>query len=228
MSHQNLSWVSYIDLPQPDFKIAPNRRYVIEYSNFIISFAIYTIATTATPGPNTVMIVASGANFGIKRTLPHIFGILFGIIVVLAFIGIGFGQVFELYPQAQDILRYIGAAFLLYLAYKIATAKNNLNDNKNVGSPMSPLQAALLQAVNPKVWVVMIGAIGAFMSKDGNNYLELALMMATYAVISLPLQLGWCLFGREIGRFLTSERAFTIFNYSMAALLLSSIIALFL
>lgn len=174
------------------------------------------------------MLVASGANFGIKRTLPHIFGIVVGIISVLAFIGIGLGQVFELYPQAQDVLRYIGAVFLLYLAYKIATAKNNLDDASKAGNPMPPLQAALLQAVNPKVWVVMIGAIGAFMSKDGNQYLEIALMMATYVVVSLPIQLAWCLFGREIGRFLKSERAFRIFNYSMATLLLVTIITLFL
>lgn len=160
--------------------------------------------------------------------MPHILGIAVGIIIVLAFIGVGLGQVFELYPQSQDVLRYIGAAFLLYLAYKIATAKNNLNDDKNVGQPMPPLQAALLQAVNPKVWVVMIGAIGTFISKDGNKYLEIALMMATYVAVSLPIQFGWCLFGREIGRFLKSERAFKIFNYGMAALLVSSIIALFL
>ncbi|PCI87747.1 MAG: lysine transporter LysE [Hyphomicrobiales bacterium] len=174
------------------------------------------------------MVVASGANFGIKRTIPHILGIAFGIIVVLAFIGVGLGQMFEIYPQSQNILRYIGAAFLLYLAFKIATAKNNLNDGKTIGQPMSPLQAALLQSVNPKVWVVMIGAIASFVSIGGNKYLEIGLMMVTYVAVSLPIQFGWCLFGREIGRFLKSERAFRVFNYSMAGLLLITIITLLL
>lgn len=172
-------------------------------------------------------MVASGANFGIKRTIPHILGIGVGIIIVLAFIGIGLGQVFELYPKSQDVLRYIGASFLLYLAYKIATASHKLNDDRHIKKPMAPLQAALLQWVNPKVWVVMIGAIGSFISVGGNKYIEIAIMAITYLAVSLPLQFLWCLFGRELGRFLKSERAFRIFNYSMAALLLSSIVALF-
>lgn len=217
-----------IDLAYLQLKIAPNWRHVIDYSNFIISFAIYTFATTATPGPNTVMLVASGANFGIRRTIPHILGIAFGIIMVLALIGIGLGQMFELYPQSQTIIRYVGATFLLYLAYKIATAKNNLNDDQQIGRPMSPVQAALLQSVNPKVWVVMIGAIGSFVTIGGNKYLEIGLMMATYVAVSLPIQFGWCLFGREIGRFLKSDRAFRVFNFSMAGLLLITVITLVL
>lgn len=217
-----------IDLAYLRLKIAANWRHVIDYSNFIISFAIYTFATTATPGPNTVMVVASGANFGIRRTIPHILGIAFGIIVVLAFIGIGLGQMFEIYPKSQDVMRLVGAVFLLYLAFKIATAKNNLNDNKQVGEPMQPVQAALLQSVNPKVWVVMIGAISTFITVDGNKYLEIAVMMATYVAVSLPIQFGWCLFGREIGRFLKSERSFRIFNYCMASLLIVTVITLFL
>lgn len=170
--------------------------------------------------------MASGANFGIRRTIPHILGIGVGIIIVLAFIGIGLGQMFERYPIAQDYLRYIGAVFLVYLAFKIATASHKLDDDKQIKKPMPPLQAALLQWVNPKVWVVMIGAIGSFVSVGGNKYVEISIMAATYLTISLPLQFAWCLFGREIGRLLKSDRAFRIFNYCMAALLLSSVAAL--
>ena len=174
------------------------------------------------------MLVASGANFGIRRTIPHIFGIVVGIIVMLAFIGIGLGQMFETYPKSQDVIRFVGAVFLLYLAYKIATAKNNLNDNNSMGKPMTPVQAALLQSVNPKIWVVMIGAISSFITLDGNKYLQIAVMMATYVAVSLPIQFGWCLFGREIGRFLKSEKSFRTFNYCMAGLLILTVITLFL
>lgn len=199
----------------------------MEYSGLVFGYAAYVVATVGTPGPNNIMIIASGANFGIKRSLPHVFGIGLGFIFMQVMVGLGLGQVFISYPVVHDILRYVGAAFLLYLAYKIATSKNNMGKQTAVGSPFTFLQAAAFQWVNPKAWVMIIGAIASFISIDGDTFTELGIMILVNLFVSLPLIFGWCLFGLAIGRILKSDRAFKIFNYSMAGLLVLTIITLF-
>lgn len=199
----------------------------MEYSGLIFGYAAYVLATVGTPGPNNVMIIASGANFGVKRSLPHIFGIGLGFIFMQVLVGLGLGQVFISYPIVHDILRYVGAAFLLYLAYKIATSKNNIGKGEAVGTPMTFVQAAAFQWVNPKAWVMVIGAIASFISVDGDKFIELGIMIVVNLFVSLPLIFGWCLFGLAIGKILKSDRAFKIFNYGMATLLVLTIITLF-
>lgn len=199
----------------------------MEYSGLIFSYAAYVLATVGTPGPNNIMIIASGANFGIRRSLPHIFGIGLGFIFMQVLVGLGLGQVFILYPIVHDILRYVGAAFLLYLAYKIATSKNNIQQGDATGEPMTFIQAASFQWVNPKAWVMVIGAIASFISVDGDKFTELGIIITVNLLVSLPLIFGWCLFGLGIGRLLKSDKAFKLFNYGMATLLVLTIITLF-
>ncbi len=199
----------------------------MEYSSLVIAYSLYVVATVGTPGPNNVMIAASGANFGIKRSVPHVLGICLGFIFMMIVIGLGLGQVFVLYPIIHDVLRYVGAGFLLFLAYKIATSKKMDNKLENVGTPLTFMQAALFQWVNPKAWVMNIGAISTFLAVDGNKLIELSILSAVNFVVALPLIFGWCLFGREIGKFLKSDRAFMIFNYSMGGLLVVTILTLF-
>lgn len=199
----------------------------MEYSSLIFGYAAYVLATVGTPGPNNIMLAASGANFGLKRSIPHILGVGLGFMFMLVVVGLGMGQIFTTYPIIHDVLRYVGAAFLLYLAYKIATSKKPSTDGKASGTPFTFIQAAAFQWVNPKAWVMVIGAIASFITIGGDKYTELAVMVAVNVVVGFPLITGWCLFGREIGKFLKSDRAYMIFNYSMAALLVLTVFTLF-
>lgn len=200
----------------------------LDYINLILSYALFVLATVGTPGPNVVMIAASGANFGIKRSIPHIMGVVFGFIFMMALVGAGLGQIFDLYPFIHDILRYIGAAFMLYLAYKIATAKNNMQNGKVAGKPLTFIQASAFQWVNPKAWVMIIGAIAQFLTVGGDKFVELTIIVVVHLVVSAPMTFAWCLFGREIGKLLKSELAFRVFNFTMASLLAIAIFTLFI
>uniref|UniRef100_A0A2A4Z0Z1 Lysine transporter LysE n=1 Tax=OCS116 cluster bacterium TaxID=2030921 RepID=A0A2A4Z0Z1_9PROT len=200
----------------------------MDHLDLVLTYALFVLATVGTPGPNVVMIAASGANFGIKRSIPHIMGVVFGFIFMMALVGAGLGQIFDLYPFIHDILRYIGAAFMLYLAYKIATAKNNMQNGKAVGKPLTFIQASAFQWVNPKAWVMIIGAVAQFLTVGGDKFTELSIIITVHLIVSLPMTFAWCLFGREIGRLLKSELAFRVFNYIMASLLVIAIFTLFL
>lgn len=200
----------------------------MDYLNLILSYALFVLATVGTPGPNVVMIAASGANFGIKRSVPHIMGVVFGFIFMLGLVGAGLGQIFELYPLIHDVLRYVGAGFMLYLAYKIATAQNNMQNGKAVGKPLTFVQASAFQWVNPKAWVMIIGAVAQFLTVGGDNFIELTIIVMVHLIVSLPMTFAWCLFGREIGKLLKSELAFRVFNYVMASLLVIAIFTLFI
>ena len=200
----------------------------MDYLNLILSYTLFVLATVGTPGPNVVMITASGANFGIKRSTPHIMGVVFGFIFMMALVGAGLGQIFDLYPMIHDVLRYIGAAFMLYLAYKIATAKNNMQNGKVAGKPLTFIQASAFQWVNPKAWVMIIGAVAQFLTVGGDKFAELAIIVTVHFLVSLPMTFAWCLFGREIGKLLKSELAFRVFNYAMASLLVIAIFTLFI
>ena len=150
-----------------------------------------------------------------------------GFIFMLLVIGMGLGKLFTLYPIVHDVLRYVGAAFLLYLAYKIATSKNTSSNAKEAGKPFSFIQAAAFQWVNPKAWVMNIGAVTSFISIGGDKFAELSIMVILNLTVALALIFGWCLFGREIGKLLKSDRAFKIFNYSMAGLLVATVFTIF-
>lgn len=199
----------------------------MEYSSLIIGYALFVLATVGTPGPNVVMIAASGANFGIRRSMPHIWGITFGFLFMMALVGLGLGQIFMLYPIIHDILRYVGAAFMLYLAFKIATSKNNLGKGEVAGSPMTFLHASAFQWVNPKAWVMIISAVAQFLTIGGDKFTELSLIVVVHLVVSIPLTFGWCLFGVGIGKILKTDFSFKVFNYIMASLLILTIITLF-
>lgn len=199
----------------------------MEYSSLIVSYAVYVLATVGTPGPNNIMLASSGANFGLRRSVPHVLGVGLGFMFMLVVVGFGLGQVFVSYPIIHDVLRYVGAVFLLYLAFKIATSKNKSTKGEGTGKPLTFIQAAAFQWVNPKAWVMVVGAIATFISVDGDKFIELGIMVLVNVVVGFPLIFGWCLFGQEIGRFLKSESAFKIFNYTMGGLLALSVITLF-
>jgi threonine/homoserine/homoserine lactone efflux protein len=183
----------------------------------------FALATSLTPGPNTVMVTASGATFGFRRTLPHILGILVGFPGMLVAIGWGVGGVLETRPLVHATLRWVGAAYLLFLAWKIGTARR-ADAHGARGAPLGFLQALAFQWVNPKAWMMCVGALSTFTTVGGDLRRETFVIAATFALVSLPALVGWTLFGTALGRLLRTERSQRVFSCAMAALLVASLV----
>lgn len=185
---------------------------------FLGPAALYMITMTITPGPNNVMLTASGANYGFLRTLPHIFGILGGCFLLFAGIALGLGLLFERYPAIQLSLRVLGSAYLLYLAWRIATAPPPDLRARGEGKPLSFWQAAAFQFANPKAWVMGLALMAGFLPESGDT-LTNALLLAGFAeLVALPCIALWAGFGMAIGQWLDTPRAWQIFNWIMGAL----------
>lgn len=180
-----------------------------------LSVALFSISMSGTPGPNNVMLTASGALYGYRRTLPHIVGIMLGCFVLFMSIALGLGALFERYPLIQQGLKVVGAAYLLYLAWKIASAPPPDFAAREGARPLTAWQAAAFQFVNPKAWVMGIALVAGFLPHDGPlivNAAVLALLMEGVAFFCISL---WAGFGMAIGRLLTTPRAWRAFNVTM-------------
>lgn len=191
----------------------------------ILPFILFAISATLTPGPNNVMLLASGANFGLRATTPHIVGISLGFPIMVAAVGLGLGALFEQLPVLHVILRWVGSAYLLWLAWKITTAAG-LGTGKNRGRPFTFLEAAGFQWVNPKAWMMAISAYSVYSSPEAEPLLQAFLFGSVFLVIAFPSCGSWAAFGSAIGRLLTSARALRAFNLAMGALLAASVLLL--
>ena len=183
----------------------------------------FVLVSVTTPGPNNLMVLASGANFGLTRTMPHIVGITVGFPVMIVAIGLGIGFVFEAYPAAHQLLKYLAFAYLLWLAWRIAQAGRPRSARVNP-RPLTLLEAAAFQWVNPKAWAVVFAATALFMSVDGNRTLEIVVIAGLFGLVCLPNGVVWCLFGRVIAGFLGDDRRRRWFNTAMALLLVVSVV----
>jgi threonine/homoserine/homoserine lactone efflux protein len=185
--------------------------------------AVLLFAATAsiTPGPNNIMIMASGVNFGIKKSLPHLLGICLGFPIMVIAIGLGFGLVFQAYPLLHTLIKVIGIIYLLYLAWLIASAKPSVI-NADVSKPLRFQQAVLFQWVNPKAWVMATGAISAYTS-SGDAMLGQVLFIAFAFSVTAGISVGiWLIFGAGLKRYLDDPLHYRVFNITMAMLLVSS------
>jgi threonine/homoserine/homoserine lactone efflux protein len=189
----------------------------------LFPYILYCIAMSGTPGPNNVMVLASGVNYGYRRTLPHILGINIGFSLMLAVMALGMGAVFLAQPMVQVALKYLGIAYMLWLAFKIATAAG-VGDGKATGRPMTFLEGAAFQWVNVKAWFMVMGAISVY-APSGFGPVEKALYLGGIMLVagSPPTHI-WTLFGVGIRRFLDNPRALRAFNVTMALLLVASLV----
>lgn len=187
-----------------------------------IAFIAFAAATLFTPGPNNIMLMASGLNYGFRRTLPHVAGVAIGFSFLVAVIGLGLGAVFASYPVLHTILKYAGAAYLIYLAIVIAMAGPENKDGKGEGEPMTFLGAAMFQWVNVKGWVIAVGAVTAY-AAIASYPLNIATLSVLLLVIGLGSSLTWVLLGTSLQPLVKSPRAVRIFNIVMAVLLLASL-----
>ncbi|MCD5992719.1 LysE family translocator [Pseudomonas sp. CDFA 602] len=195
--------------------------------DLLLAFALFALVTSVTPGPNNMMLLASGVNFGFSRTLPHMFGISIGFFVLVLSVGFGLGSVFNAWPILYTILRYAGAAYLLYLAWKIATSGPASDADSTRSKPLSFMSAALFQWVNPKAWIMAIGAISTYTPMQG-YFTNVVVISAVFALINLPSVGIWAGFGSLLRNVLRDPVGLRIFNGVMAVLLVASLYPLFI
>lgn len=184
---------------------------------------IFAFIAALTPGPNNVMLTATGLNFGVRRGMPHLLGICIGFPVMLALIGLGFGTLFKLFPVLHEIIKIVGIVYLLYLAGKIAGAGRDA-DGETPTRPINFWQSAAFQWINPKAWVMGSSALAAYTSLDDNFFLQIAIICASFAAITFPCAGAWLVFGAELQRFLRDPVHRRAFNIVMALLLVASIV----
>jgi threonine/homoserine/homoserine lactone efflux protein len=195
-------------------------------AELLLAFVLFAFVTSITPGPNNMMLLASGVNFGLRRSLPHMLGISLGFMVLVLAVGLGLGQLFERLPALYSILRYAGAAYLLYLAWKIAQAGAPDDQADERGKPFSFLQAAAFQWINPKAWVMAIGAITTYTPQD-NFLVNVVLIAALFALVNCPSVGLWTMAGSLLRNWLDNPRLLRGFNVGMALLLVVSLYPIF-
>lgn len=190
--------------------------------DLLLAFALFAFVTSVTPGPNNMMLLASGVNFGFNRTVPHMLGICCGFFSLVLAVGLGLGAAFQAYPLLYTVLRYVGAAYLLYLAWKIATSGPASDAAGEEGKPQTFMQAALFQWVNPKAWVMAVGAISTYTPLQG-YFTNVMIISAVFALINLPTVSIWAGFGSLLRNALRDPFWLRVFNVGMAVLLVVSL-----
>ena len=188
----------------------------------MLAFAGFAFVSSITPGPNNAMLLASGVNFGFRRTIPHIAGIAIGCVVMLLLVGLGLGQAFAALPWLYGVLRIVGAAYLLWLAWHIVCA-GPIAARDGTGRPMTFVQGMAFQWVNPKAWIMVVGAVSTFAPRDAfaHNVMVLALLLG---LVNLPSICIWAGFGTALRPLLSHPRRVRIFNVTMASLLVLSVV----
>jgi len=193
----------------------------------LLAFVVFAAVMYFTPGPNNVMLLSSGLTYGFRRTLPHITGIVIGMAFMIAAVGLGLGTVFIAYPLLQTVLKYAGAAYLIYLAAAIAMSGAAKSDGALGRGPMTFWGAAVFQWINIKGWVMVIGSITAYAAIAAFPW-NIVIQTLITLVVGVPATVAWALFGSALRPVLSSPTAVRAFNIVMAILLLASLIPVFM
>jgi threonine/homoserine/homoserine lactone efflux protein len=193
----------------------------------LLAFVLFAGVMFFTPGPNNIMLLSSGLTYGFRRTVPHIAGITVGVAFMIATVGVGLGTVFLTYPLLQTVLKYAGAAYLVYLAVAIASSGPATPEQDNGRGPMTFWGAAMFQWVNAKGWVMVIGTITAYAAIarfPWNIVIQTVISLVMGAVSTVV----WARCGSALRPVLTSELLVRVFNIVMAFLLLASLYPVFM
>jgi threonine/homoserine/homoserine lactone efflux protein len=186
-----------------------------------LALLTFAFVTSITPGPNNMMLFASGVNYGFKRTIPHMIGISCGFFLLLLGVGFGLGEILESYPVVFTVLKFAGGAYLLYIAWTIATSRS-ITERTAGARPMTFLEAAAFQWVNPKAWVMALGAMTTY--PDPQHYVSSVWMIAAvFALVNLPSVSSWAGFGSALREWLSVPPRLKWFNISMGGLLALSL-----
>jgi threonine/homoserine/homoserine lactone efflux protein len=186
----------------------------------ILGLMAYAFASSITPGPNNLMLMASGANFGLVRTIPHALGVALGFVIMCSIIGIALVPVIDAYPIIYTVMKVLSVAFLLWLAWKIANAAPPADAKQNT-KPLTFLQAAAFQWVNPKAVGMALTSLTAYSYE--NSVLAVLLVALIFGCVNLPSVSTWILIGTQLRRVLTNRTRLRAFNWTCAAILLATI-----
>jgi len=189
------------------------------FADFLPPLLLFACVTSITPGPNNLMLLASGANFGFRRSLPHMLGISIGFTAMAALTGLGLAGLFAAWPGLHRILSAVSLAYLGWLAWRIARAGQPGGAGRTAG-PMSFAQAAAFQWVNPKAWAMALTAVTVY--APGNTLAAALVTAAAFGAVNLPCVSSWCLLGTRLSSLLASPARLRAFNIAMATLLLAS------
>ena len=188
----------------------------------MIALMGFAFAASITPGPNNLMLMTSGANYGLRRTLPHMMGVSFGHAFMVFMVGVLLLRVFENFPVLQTVLKVGSVIYMTWLAWKIANAVPP-EATAVAGKPFTFLQAAAFQWVNPKAWFMAITAISAYAPQGYGVFAGSLWVASIFVATNLPSVSVWALMGVQVRRWLGSARRLRIFNVTMAVLLIASL-----
>jgi threonine/homoserine/homoserine lactone efflux protein len=180
----------------------------------------FAFVTSVTPGPNNMMLLASGVNFGLRRTVPHMLGISLGHALMVFLVGLGLASMFKAWPTALTLLKLASVAYMLWLAWKIAQA-GAPGEGRGSAQPMTFLQAAAFQWVNPKAWAMALGAVAAYVPNPSIG--AYAVVAVVFAAVNLPSVTIWAAAGQAVRRWLEGPGRLRVFNWTMAVLLVLSL-----
>jgi threonine/homoserine/homoserine lactone efflux protein len=187
-----------------------------------LALAAYVVVTTITPGPNNGMLLATGVNHGLGGAWPHLLGVNIGFAVLMLGVGLGLGALLTQAPALHAALKIVGAAYLLWLAYGIARCGP---PGGHGGSParIGFMQAAIFQWLNPKAWIMSLGAISTYLPAE-SFWSGLAIAILTFSLLGLPCNITWVIAGAKLRTFLSDAKALRLFNLAMAAALAASVV----
>jgi threonine/homoserine/homoserine lactone efflux protein len=186
----------------------------------LAALTAFALVSALTPGPNNVMLLASGVNFGFRRTVPHMAGIALGHAAMVVIVGLGLAGLFTAWPPARQVLQLVSAAYLLWLAWKIAQA-GAPDARAGAARPLTFMQAAAFQWVNPKAWTMTLGAVALY--APGQDPGMVLLVALVFLMVSIPSVSVWAGLGVALARLLRDPVARRGFNWLMAALLVASL-----
>lgn len=190
--------------------------------DLFLALVVFAFVTSITHGPNNFMLLASGVNFGFWRTVPHMCGIGVGFFTLLVGVGLGLGAVLTAYPQLHLALKVVGGAYLLYLAWKIAMSRS-LGEKEGGTRPMTFLEAAAFQWVNPKAWVMAVTAMAVY-TDPARPFLTMLLVATAFALVNFPSVSCWAGFGVALRGFLADPVRLKWFNIAMGVLLAATLV----
>ena len=188
--------------------------------DILLALTAFAFVSSATPGPNNLMLMASGANYGFRRSIPHMLGISIGFGVMIILVGAGLIQAFDAWPVSYTILKVLSVIYMTWLAWKIATAAP-VTERAAAGQPMTFLQAAAFQWVNPKAWAMALTALTVYAGDA--TLLAFGIVAVVFCLVNLPAITMWTVLGQQVARILTNTTRLRVFNLTMAALLIASL-----
>lgn len=188
----------------------------------LVALLTFCFVSAMTPGPNNIMLMASGINYGVRRTLPHAAGVVVGWPLMLLLVALGLGRIFEIWPATYTVLKVVSGAYMLWLAWRIATASPAKGEVKGNGVPMSFISAAAFQWVNGKAWIMAVSSVAAF-ALTGNYAASVVAIVTCFTAASVVSSTSWTLFGVGLRRILTDPRYFRAINVFLALTLLASL-----